>query len=94
MKEKNKKILGNNKAQTLKVNLPSDFKVMEKETVVPAKEKKAVREKKVDNSVQQISVNCKTEDLSNTNTRFQKPQYQQNKKQGKVKINIDDLPSL
>ena len=89
--------MGNKKAQTLKVNLPSEFKVMEKENVVVAKEKKVVREKKVDNSVQQISINFKTEDLSNTNTRFQKPQYQQkeqNKKQGGKKINIEDLPSL
>lgn len=92
MKEKNSKIQGN-KAQTLNVVLPSDLKVLEKEKM-EVKEKKAAKVKKVDNSVQQISVNFKTED--NSNVRYQKPQYQQNqnKKPQKVKINIDDLPSL
>lgn len=91
LKEKNKNISGGNKAQTLNVNLPSDLKVLEKEKI-QVKEKRAPKARKVDNSVQQININFKTED--NTNTRFQKPQYQQNKKPTKAKINIDDLPSL
>jgi hypothetical protein len=95
LKEKNRKILGGTKVQTLKVELPSNLQVLEKEQLV-VKEKKAAKAKKVDNSVQQVTVNFKTEDLSNVNTRYQKPQYQNqnNKKSQKVKINIDDLPSL
>ena len=94
LKEKNKKILGGaNKAQTLKVELPSNLQVLEKEQLV-VKEKKVTKAKKVDNSVQQVTVNFKTEDLSNVNTRYQKPQQQNNKKSQKVKINVDDLPSL
>lgn len=90
----------NNKAQTLKVELPSNLQVLEKETLA-VKEKKVTKAKKTDNSVQQVTVNFQTEDLSkvNTNTRYQKNQYQnqnqnQNKKSQKVKINFDDLPSL
>jgi len=90
MKEKNKKILGGNKVQTLNVVLPENVQVLEKEKMV-VKEKK-VKAKKVDNSVQQVNINFSTED--NSNFRYQKPQYQQNKKPQKAKINIDDLPSL
>lgn len=91
MKEKNKKILGGSKAQTLNVSLPSDVQVLEKEKMA-VKEKKVVKAKKVDNSIQQVSVNFQTED--NSNVKYQKPNYQQNKKPQKAKINIDDLPSL
>lgn len=91
MKEKNKKILGQTKTQTLNVNLPSDLKVLEKEKI-EAKEKKVTKVKKVDNSVQQINIDFKTED--NSNFRYQKPQNQQNKKSKKAKINVDDLPTL
>lgn len=93
MKEKNKKILGGNKAQTLKVDLPSDLKVIEKEKV-EIKQKKVTKAKKADHSVQQVNVEFKTEDLSNP--RYQKPQYQnnQNKKPQKAKIDVDSLPSL
>ena len=98
MKEKNKKIVGAGKAQTLNVVLPSNLKIIEKETI-SVKEKKITKAKKVDNSVQQIAVDFKTEDLSNANApRYQKeyPQTQQNKKQPqiKAKINFEDLPSL
>jgi hypothetical protein len=98
MKEKNKKITGAGKAQTLNVVLPSNLKIIEKETL-SVKEKKAAKAKKVDNSVQQIAVEFKTEDLSNANApRYQKeyPQTtQQNKKvQIKAKIRFEDLPSL
>ena len=98
MKEKNKKIVGAGKAQTLNVVLPSNLKIIEKETI-SVKEKKITKAKKVDNSVQQIAVDFKTEDLSNANApRYQKeyPQTQQNKKQpqNKAKINFADLPSL
>lgn len=91
MKEKNKRIMGSDKPQTLNVSLPSDLKVIEKEKMV-TKEKKNTKSKKVDNSVQQINVNFMTEDQSNF--RYQKPNYQQNKKPQKAKINVDDLPSL
>ena len=91
LKEKNAKLNTGNKGQTLNVTLPSDLKVLEKEKI-EVKSKKAGKEKKVDNSVQQINVNLRVED--NSNTRYQKPQQQQNKKPTKAKINIDDLPSL
>lgn len=102
LKEKNKRILaGANKAQTLKVELPSNLQVIEKESLA-VKEKKVAKAKKIDNSVQQVSVNFQTEDLSkvSTNTRYPKSGYQnnnqtQNKKQPqKFKVNVDDLPSL
>lgn len=93
MKEKNKRILGSEKPKTLNVTLPSDLQVMQKETLV-VKEKKNAKPKKVDNSVQQVNINFRTEDNTFTGTKYQKPQYQQNKKPQKAKINFDDLPSL
>lgn len=93
LKEKNKNILGSGKTQTLKVSLPSDLKVIEKE-VLPVKEKKAAKAKKADNTVQQLNVIFQTEDLSNPNARFQKERPQTKKTQTKAKINFEDLPSL
>lgn len=94
MKEKNKKIMGSGKGQTLNVTLPSNLQVIEKD-FISIKEKKVVKAKKVNNSIQEIAVTLKTEDLSDANARYQKPQTQQNKKpQIKAKINFDDLPSL
>lgn len=95
MKEKNKKILGGNKAQTLNVVLPDNLQLVVKESLV--KQTKVTVAKKVDNSVQQVTVNFKVEDLSNANApRYQKPNNQNNnaKKPQKAKINFDDLPSL
>merc|ERR1712151_1096851 len=69
MREKNAKLNAGNKGQTLNVTLPSDLKVLEKEKV-EVKAKKVTKERKVDNSVQQININFRTED----NSRFQKPQ--------------------
>merc|ERR1712032_500232 len=93
-REKNAKLNGPQKAQN-NVNLPSDLKVMEKESIpVKQQQKKAVKAKKVDSSVQQVDVNFNIED--NSNVRYQKQGYQQNqpKKSQKAKINFDDLPSL
>ena len=94
-KEKNAKLNGPAKAK-INVALPSDLKVMEKETL-SVKDKKVVKSKKVDNSKQQIAVNFKTEDLSNANARYVKPGFEQKvlpKKTQKATINFADLPTL
>jgi len=93
--EKNKKLNGPAKA-AINHALPSDLKVIEKETL-SVKDKKVVKAKK-QKGPEQIAVTLKTEDLSNANApRYQKPDYHQKeqpKKVQKAKINFDDLPSL
>ena len=98
LKEKNKALNGPVKGNArINIALPSDVKVMEKETV-SVKAKTVTKEKKKVKSIQQVDVNFKTEDLSNANAKYVKPGYQQPAQQKakpqKAKINFDDLPTL
>jgi hypothetical protein len=95
LKEKNRKILGSNNAgTTLNVELPAQFKKLEKESfgVQPSEKKAAAKPAKKENVVQEVVVNFKTQD--NTYQRNNRNDYGNKKSKPAPKIRFEDLPSL
>jgi len=91
LKEKNRKIQGEATQATLKVELPAEFKKLEKESfgVKPAEKKAAAKPAKKENLVQEVVVNFKTQDST-----YQKRDYGNKKSKPAPKIRFEDLPSL
>jgi len=91
LKEKNRKIQGSTGSTQLNVQLPSEFKILEKETFA-VKAKPSVKPAQKKENVQEIAVVFKTEDGSSS---FQRRDYGK-KQQTKTapKIRFEDLPSL
>lgn len=94
LKEKNKKLQSTN-AKSVKIDLPSDLKVLEKDNFgvkVVEKKQPEKKSKKADNAVQQLVVQFKTEDSS---FKKDKNYYGDNKKSKPApKLRFEDLPSL
>jgi hypothetical protein len=81
----------NNTEATLKVELPSEFKKLEKDSfgVKPVEKKPAAKPAKKENLVQEVIVNLKTEESS-----YQRKDYGKKKSKPAPKIRFEDLPSI